>query len=177
MQPNTTDFKWDRKRDKAALEVAQDDRSDAEIAAALKIDKTTLERWKRHPVFRVRVQQHIDDFREAIKAEGIANRQNRVDYAKDRHRRLQQIMDERAAAMAGEHPGAGTGLLVHQVKVLGAGRNAITIDEYALDTSLLKEMREHEKQVAQDLQQWNDKGSGLEEKLTREYVGVDITKA
>jgi hypothetical protein len=33
----------------------------------------------------------------------------------------------------------------------------VTVEEYQVDTGLLKELREHEKQAAQELGQWSEK--------------------
>jgi hypothetical protein len=40
---------------------------------------------------------------------------------------------------------------------LGSAQNNQTVEEYAVDTALLKELRAHEQQAAQELGQWLDK--------------------
>ena len=84
----------------------------------------------------------------------IASHEGRVAELADRQRRMKQVIDERAAAMNGEAPGAGSGLLSKDWK----GKNA---DQpvYKVDTGLLSELRAHEQQAAQELGQW-DAGAG-----------------
>lgn len=148
---------WTRKTEQAALLVAQDTQSDEGIAAACGVSKVTLEAWKKRPDFAARVQAHVAAFAEAIKGRGIAERQNRVDALNDRWRKMRAVIEERAAAHADEAPGVGTGLLVRQEKQLGAGRNAVRVVEFVVDTGLLNELRQHEKQAAQELGQWSEK--------------------
>lgn len=134
--------------------VAQDDLTDEKIAAAIRISKRQLERWKAVPEFAARVEQHREKWRAEIEAEGIANRQNRVDAQNDRWRRMQQVIDARAKDESMKHvPGGETGLLAHDVKGVGRGEDFQLIDVYAVDTGLLKEMREHEKLTAEELGQ------------------------
>jgi hypothetical protein len=52
-------------------------------------------------------------------------------------------------------PGGRTGLLVRRVKVIGSGDNAREVCEYEVDTGLLKELRELEKQAAVEAGQWS----------------------
>ena len=69
---------------------------------------------------------------------------------------MRMIIDERAVEMAGETAGGASGLLCRDYKGKDADR-AI----YKVDTGLLTEMREHEKQAAQELGQWQE-GTGTQ---------------
>lgn len=194
VQPNATEFRWDKRREEAALLVAKDEQTDLAIAAACKIHKVTLERWKKHPEFAARVQEHRDAWRREIKVRGIAERQNRVDSYNDLHDRMQRVIEARAIEHA-DVPGGDTGLLVRQAKLvkvyksderppvdgddddgetLYSAKRDVIVYEYAVDTALLKEMREHKKQVAQDTGQWTEKQEHSGEILVRQYVGVDV---
>jgi hypothetical protein len=154
MRPNETEFTWSAKAEKVALLVAQDDKPDHAIAKTCRISKATLERWKALPEFAARVEEHRTAWREQLTAEGIANRKNRVAAQNDRWRKMQQIVVERAADKANEKvPGWQTGLLVHRRKQIGGGESAQVVDEYEVDTGLLKELREHEKLTAEELGQ------------------------
>lgn len=53
--------------------------------------------------------------------------------------------------------GGKTGLIVHNVKGVGKGDDFQLIDLYEVDTGLLREMREHEKQAAQELGDWTER--------------------
>lgn len=151
---------WTRRRTNAALLVAQDQQSDVAIAAAVGVTKSTLEEWKLRPEFAERVQEHVQAFAAAIKEKGIAERVNRVAALNDRWRSLHQVIEERAADETMTAAGARTGLLVRTYK---QGKMRLA-EEYAVDTGLLAELRQHEKQAAQELGQWTEK---------RELTGKD----
>jgi hypothetical protein len=89
----------------------------------------------------------------------LAVRDNRLAAQQDRHNRMRLVMEERAADMA-EVPGGKSGLLVRQIKQIGNGDSAREVEEYKLDAGLLSEFREHEKQIAQELGQWQEGTSG-----------------
>ena len=167
-----TTFPWSKRREKGALLVALDDKSDEEIATELKVKRLTIERWKTRTGFMAKVEEHRAGWREEFKDMGIADRRNRVEFANERHRLLQQVIKERAAdpLLVGV-PGGSTGLIVPEpmlVKVYETREDDDTTlraipklsemaYKYSLDTGLLKEMRELEKQIAQDLGQWTEK--------------------
>lgn len=98
---------------------------------------------------------------EALRAAPIlAARENRLAALQDRHNRLNLVMYERADDMA-DAPGGKSGLLARKRKMIGAGPMAREVTEYELDTGLLSEFREHEKQVAIELGQWQE-GTGTQ---------------
>ncbi len=156
--PNDRRFKWSGQSEQAAQLIAAGDLSLTEIAERLEVDRRTLHRWRQAPEFASRVDQHIEEIRREIRRHGIGVVERRVTALDDRWRRLQRVMDERGAApeMA-DVPGGSTGLLVRRVKRIGAGPSVKTIEEFAVDTRLLSELREHEKQAAQELGQWMGK--------------------
>lgn len=174
-------FRWTAVRAQAAVWVAQDEQSDEQIAEASGVDRVTLHRWKQHPVFATRVQEHVARLAEVALKRGIAQREKRVAALHDRWKRMQRVIEARAddASMA-DVPGGPTGLLVRQVKNIQVAdvwggldsdlqeskpsKKSRMVEEYAVDTGLLKELREHEKQAAQELGQWVEK---------QHQVGVD----
>jgi hypothetical protein len=83
----------------------------------------------------------------------ISRRNARVQALQDRWDRLRQVIDERAASpdFAGV-PGGTTGLLMKDYK----GKDADT-PVYKVDAGLLAELRNHEKQAAEELGQWGEK--------------------
>ena len=84
---------------------------------------------------------------------------NRVDALNVRWGRLQAVIEERAADPTMQAPGSSTGLLTRTQKQIGSGDSAVTVEEYQVDTRLLKELREHEKRGAQELGQWSEKSA------------------
>jgi hypothetical protein len=156
-EQNRTEIKLPPEKIRAAQLVAEDELSDEKIAEAVGCARSTLWSWKKEPA----VAALIDEIRAEIDAEilkrGIARRARRVRAQDDRWMRMQRLLDARAAApeMQGV-VGGDTGLLVHRIKSLGAGENFCTVDEYEVDGVLLRELREHEKQAAQELGQWTN---------------------
>ena len=80
------------------------------------------------------------------------------------------MIDERAASPDfAEVPGGTTGLLVKDYK----GKDADTL-VYKVDTGLLAELRNHEKQAAEELRQWSEKrelpGDALQTEMTIRFV-------
>ncbi len=193
-RPKSGDAWWTGQREEAALLVAQDELSNEEIAARLRVSRQSLQTWKTTLEFAARVRELVTAMAEAVKGQGIAERQNRVAALNDRWEKLQGVIAARAKDMESV-PGGDTGLLVREVKLvkvylvmpepeggeatpeaeeLASGRRAVQVAEYAVDVGLLKELREHEKQAAIELGQWEEKHEHSGEVLVREYVGVDI---
>jgi hypothetical protein len=144
---------WTRRTEQAALLVAEDQLTDDAIAARLRINKVTLERWKQRTDFRARTQEHVAAFREAIRVRGIAERQNRINALNDRWTLMQRVIEARAADATMTGAGHETGLLVRTYK---PGKFRV-VEEYRVDAGLLAELRAHEKQAAEELGQWTKK--------------------
>jgi phage terminase small subunit len=89
-----------------------------------------------------------------IESEGIANRTNRISALNRRQQLMEQVIRDRAEQYAKNAPGADTGLLVKQLRFSPGGN---TIEEWAVDTGLLRELRAHEEQAAKELGQWAEK--------------------
>lgn len=171
----SANFEWTTRKDQAAERVAQDRETDTAIAEACGVTQRTLERWKLAPEFQARVEQHRTKQRAAIEAKGIAEKQNRLDGYVARYQALQRVVAARSQAYKAA-PGGDTGLIVGKialVKVYASGddepepedgdetlfsaKRYRAVWEYSLDTGLLKEMRDLEKQIAQELGEWVNK--------------------
>jgi hypothetical protein len=107
------------------------------------------------------IAEAIAAFRANIKAEGIANQQNRVDAMNDRWERMVRLIEARAEAYA-DGPGGHTGLVVGQLKTVkhidttdDDGERVWTQEtwEYTFDAALTKELREVERAAATELGQ------------------------
>jgi hypothetical protein len=156
-QNGTEKLEWNEQLERAALFVAQDSLTDEKIADELGIGRTTLHRWKKDPEFIKRVKQIVEEIQAAIVARGIAERQNRIDALNRRWGLMDAVISQRAKTLANVAGGGNTGLLVRQVKGVGSGEAFQLIEEYAVDTGLLREMREHEKQAAIEVGDWTEK--------------------
>lgn len=166
MQPK----KLSKREQLAAQLVFEDEFTDQRIAAAVDIDKGTLERWKKRPLFQAQIEVLRAAHEEALVAEGIARRQNRIDALNGRWTKMSQVIDERAETMGDECPGGGTGLMVRDVKI---ANNGDYVEQFAVDTGLLRELRAHEQQAAQELGQWAEKHEHSGEVTVRRYVGIN----
>ncbi len=128
------------------------------ICERCKITHGTMEKWIEHPDFK----RHAALCGKKISTEmariSIANRVRRLQKMDRRHQLLEQVIEERAdAPEMANAPGGKTGLLAHDVKVVGRER----VDVFAVDTAMLKEMRELEKQAAIEAGQWNENTTPL----------------
>lgn len=110
-------------------------------------------RLLRHPA----VQAEVERWRAEVRSRGIAVLEQRIAAQQDRWERMQRVIQARAAEMVGEIAGGETGLIV-RTKVTEFG------SVFAVDAGLLREMRELEHHVAQELGQWKD---------THEITGKD----
>ena len=174
-----TKWNWSPQKEQAASLLALGQLADTNVAAQVGVDRNTLWAWKKVPDFAKEVRSLADFIRESITEEGIAVKANRIANLNERHRRLKQIVDERAEYFASHEdpevrdaPGVTTGLLIQQKRVVGTGRTAIEVTEYVVDTALLRETRSIEEHTAREMGQWTDKQEvSINQKL---YIGIDI---
>ncbi len=104
----------------------------------------------------------------------LAVRDNRLAALQDRHDRLRQVMIERGADPSMQIvPGGKTGLLCRTLKSVGSGPNSQIVEEFEIDETLLKEFREHEKQVAIELGQWQETAGPTTNNLTVVLMPTD----
>jgi hypothetical protein len=158
MTQNDASFPWTGRKAEAAALAAADDLTNEEQAARLGVARKTLDRWKAHPEFKARVAGLVAALEAAAADRGIARRLRRVQALQERWEKMQAVIAERAADPdLADAPGGRTGLVVRQEKVIGGGDNAERVTEYAVDVGLLKELRAHEQQAAQELGQWAEK--------------------
>jgi hypothetical protein len=117
------------------------------------------------------IQDAINDQLSIIKRQGIQLQQNRINGLAERHQLLLQVVEERATAMRNDAPGGSTGLLVEKVKETKFGPRY----EYAVDTGLLRELRELEKHIAQELGEWTEKSEvSTSGSLSLDFAGIDV---
>jgi predicted DNA-binding protein (UPF0251 family) len=158
MRQNAAQFKWTASRVEAAQLIAEDRLNDDGIAAKVGVHRATLVRWKAEPVFSARVAEIVASLEKAILQQGIARKARRVQAQNDRWKRMQQVIDERASAPEMQTVAGGkAGLMVRILKSIGAGLAAHEVEEFAVDTALLKELRELEKLAALELGQLTNK--------------------
>ena len=87
------EFRWSGRREQAALLVAEDRLTNAEIAAKVGVSRQALDKWKADPEFRGRVKANVDQLSQAVLEVGIHDRSCRVAALEDRWRRLLAVID------------------------------------------------------------------------------------
>ena len=159
-------FAWTEQTRNAASLLAQASMTRVQVAARLGVDERTVRRWLERDEFRARVDEIGAEIAAEVKRIGVATVIGRVRAMNDRWERMRLVIDERGAepGMANV-PGGSSGLLVRKLKRVSVendedeGKKTRTIEvcEYEVDTGLLRELREIEKQAAQELGQWQIK--------------------
>jgi hypothetical protein len=181
MSPNVPAKSLTAREEQAAGVVARDEQTDDEIAASIGVKRRTLTRWRKRPDFAARVATLVEEAREAARAKTIANKQHRVARLQERSEKLDRVLAARAEQHAGV-PGGDTGLLVREPKIVKVyevknwrGNDAgddpdgdddeqlqptgrvVVMHEYKVDTGTLAELRQIEKQAAQEVGEWVEK--------------------
>jgi hypothetical protein len=71
-------WKWDERREKAAVLLAVDEETDEAIAKACKVSRQALADWKRAAEFQARIAEHVEAFRQRVFRTGFADKARRV---------------------------------------------------------------------------------------------------
>jgi hypothetical protein len=146
------------KKQRAAILLAEDELTDEAIAAEVGIGTRTLRHWKRDPAFSEAVRDHTATLNRAISRFSVAKRRKRVQTLQRLADACLQIIEARAADPDFRRaPGGTSGLLTHDVKVIGYGDNARKVDVYRVDTALSAELRNILRQAAQEVGQWSER--------------------
>jgi transcriptional regulator with XRE-family HTH domain len=160
-------FEWTGERERASELLAARNLTHQEIADSVGIARSTLWEWRRIPEFAARVEEITEENRAETRRIGIADKERRLAALNDRWARMRRVIEERADDPGHRGaPGGSTGLLVRTIKsvrVLDAEKDdpkTAEVVEFAVDTGLLRELREIEKQAAVELGQWNEAAPG-----------------
>lgn len=166
-----------KRREQGALLLAEDRYPDRVIAEKLGISEQSLNKWKKEENFAARVAEITVAYADRALKFGLARRERRLQVLSDLHERVQTVIDERASdASMVSVPGGGTGLLVRNVKSVGKGEGCQIVNEYTVDTSLLRELRAIEEQIAKELGQWTEKQELTTPPLRSEEPQMDLSK-
>lgn len=151
-------FGWSKARTDAAKLFAEGELNAVQIASAVGVTFQAVYQWLKRPEFQARIDEEVAVIKLALGRRKISHVEQRVSSQNCRWLRCHQVINERADdPVHADIPGWRTGLLVHTRKAIGFGEKSSFVDEFTLDTGLLKEMRELEKQAAQELGQWQDR--------------------
>jgi hypothetical protein len=101
------------------------------------------------------VQAIVEAYAKRALKNGIARRERRVGVLNDLHNKMLQVIDERAKSKGmAAVPGGKTGIVTKTMKGIGKGEDFQAIEEYRVDTSTIAEIRDVQKQAAEELGQW-----------------------
>lgn len=176
---------------RAAALVAEGELTDTQIASQLGINPSTLVRLKRKPAFADKVLELVRAAEREIVYLPIARKTERTKARNDRWQKGQEVIRQRAE-MHKDIPGGGsTGLLVRQVKLVKVlderqgpedgeeqpyAPTFTEVEEWAVDTALMKELSDLETAVERSLGQGqvvtSDDGAGGG--VQRLYIGVQV---
>jgi hypothetical protein len=148
-------FRWSKQLEQVAALLADGILTLDQIAATVGVSVPTIVRARRQPKFAARIEELLDDFRRTVRSHGIAVKERRIAAEVDVLERLQTIILERAEKAPDNVPGAKTGLLVKRARTITNGKTAKIVEEWALDTGLLKAKLAAERHLAIELGQWD----------------------
>ena len=162
------------KKHKAAIYLAEGHLSERQIAQELSIARSTLQEWKQEPDFQDVQAEYEHQIRAECLSLSIANKFDRLQTLDMLYRKGKQIIQSRAERYSAElavddavnatrrifgdvtPPEAATGMLVRTETVNASGMKTVN---WSYDNALAKDLKDTEKQAAQELGQWEEKAS------------------
>ena len=154
------------RQEKAARLLAEGNLIQSKIADEINVTRRTLSRWITDPsfaAFQTRLVEYRQRYAQQVLSSGLARREKRVQKLSNLHRRLEAVINERAAdpTMANV-PGGKTGVVVRTLKSLEVhedvrdangqvvGKRLVkkVIPEYRTDTATTAELRHLQEQIA-----------------------------
>lgn len=110
------------------------------------------------PYMEKRIQEIRAEIGAKLEKATIRDLNERIRQYQERWEKMLRVIAERAEAQENQEIAGGrTGLLVRTLKSIGSGEKASTVEEFAVDTGLLRELRELELQVSKELGQFVEK--------------------
>lgn len=171
-------FGWTEQRERAAQLLAEDQRTDQEIAEAVGVALPTLARWKTRSEFAGRVADNVGQLRASALRYEIAKKHRRIAKLQKLIDRIESLFEARADAadsgFYGEReiaPGVETGLIVGKHVMSAKGDTRV---QWQFDAALVKEYRAALEQTARELGQLTEQIEIKQETLVRQYVGVNV---
>jgi DNA-binding XRE family transcriptional regulator len=168
--PEDTAWQWNKKREDAAFLSAEGKLSEEEIARSIGATRRTLHRWRHHPAFRARIEEHRTAYRKQLDMHDISVVENRLAILERMYTMLKQIEAERARIYGTEElrdriPGGATGgVFIPRYQTIVdpiTGKNQsvpiATVDVRIIDAKLAILKR-----VGQESGQWPKKGRKAE---------------
>lgn len=163
-----------QKKLQAALLLAQGRLTIDHIAEQVGKSPRTIDEWKQLPEMRREIHRHHEAWAQELKEFGIGDQRRRLRDLQDLYDRLWVVIGRRAQSKAMRRAAGGdTGLVCREVKkfeqvaeqVPGKDGKPETVlknkavVKFRVDTALIDELREIQKQAAIELGQWTEKRS------------------
>ncbi len=170
---------WTEARDRAALLLAEDELPDAQIADAVGVNPDTLYEWKKRREFTDKIAEYVKKIGAPALRYAIAKLSRRVAALDAEWRRLNKVIEDRAADPdLATVPGGTTGLVIRRRRVLGSGGKRHVVDEFEVDVATLREIRETLKQAAIECGQWQKRMAlAADPEPVKVYIGIDPVAA
>lgn len=132
-----------------------DHKSDPKVAEAFQLNKAAIQnhRTKHLPITLANTIADLDAVATAPIKMALAKQSERLSFQQARYEAMRVILEERGIDMA-DVPGGRSGMLARTFKQIGSGDSAEKVEEYKVDAALLKEFRELEKQISEELGQY-----------------------
>jgi len=130
------------------------------IAEEMKVSRVTLDNWRSREDFQHKVAEYIQEIVQATSTLKFSDRNRRIDALNKMAMDYETIMRERAewyTEKLPEVPGGRTGHLVHQIKVVGFGKNAQVVEEDTLDKALDEGFKDTLIHLAKERGEWSEK--------------------
>jgi hypothetical protein len=138
----------------AAQLLGEDRLPDRQIAEIVGISRRQLAKWKTLPDFKELINTHAKQYISQFTTEGLARKEKRLAVKNDIHDRLLTAIKERGDDPDMEDvPGGTTGLVVKQYKAIGKGKSFRIIEEYKIDTPVVRSILDLHEDVREELGQ------------------------
>jgi len=186
-------WKWTPKRERAAQMLAEDVLTDAGIGSQVGCTDRAIRMWKTYPEFQARIQSELAKIIRRTENSGRALRHKRIQALDKRCTGLDKVIEARAKVYnRPEIPGGDTGLVAVEFKSARVTEQRVVdgktqfveisklIPEYPVDTGLLRELREHEKQIAVEMGQWDEgikAGGDVNVTVTYQHLDTKLTRS
>lgn len=167
-QLNATGEPLTDRQQRAALMVAEDERTDQAIADTIGINKVTLERWKKRPEFAAAVVEHREEFKNRALTEGFADKRARLKaldgLAQDIYRQI---------AVRGTPDDPTAGLYREEVKIASNGE---TVSYQVFDKPLVDTVRGLFDDIAREVGDRAANQPTVFQTLVSVVVGVEVDR-
>lgn len=137
---------------RAAQFVYDDKLTDFEIAKKVRISVRTLEYWKKRPEFKARLAEIRVEYQQSISQRSIFDKAKRMESMARDWEATETIIEERGRDPDMQDvPGGKTGRLTRNLKMIGTGKEAETVEVYEYDTGLERRRDALRKEAKQEM--------------------------